>query len=73
MLAFLPSDELVVAGLAANFIDAPLAILGGFVWKMIVITRARHQQGYALAKMPQRGSGARAAPRLTEPPAPRPT
>ncbi len=52
---------------------AGLAILaGGFFWKLTVIVRAAYQQGYALAKMPQRGSGARAAPRLTEPTAPSP-
>ncbi len=55
------------AGMAGILIAAPLALLGGFFWKLMVITRACHQQGFALAKMPQRGSGTRAAPRLTEP------
>ena len=38
------------------------AVVGGVLWKFAVITRACHQQGYALPKMPQRGSGRRAAP-----------
>ncbi len=39
-----------------------LAIAGGVLWKAVVITRACHRQGYALAKYPQRGSGKFAAP-----------
>tara|TARA_B100000315_G_scaffold260333_1_gene320923 strand:- start:7140 stop:8738 length:1599 start_codon:yes stop_codon:yes gene_type:complete len=39
-----------------------LTIAGGVLWKAVVITRACHQQGYALAKFPQRGSGKFAAP-----------
>ncbi len=38
------------------------AIAGGAFWKFTVIVRAGHQQGFALAKYPQRGSGTRAAP-----------
>lgn len=38
------------------------AVAGGVLWKFTVITRACHQQGFAMPKMPQRGSGARAAP-----------
>ncbi len=38
------------------------AVIGGILWKFIVITRACHQQGFAVPKMPRRGSGARAAP-----------
>ncbi len=38
------------------------AIAGGAFWKFTVIVRAGYQQGFALAKFPQRGSGARAAP-----------
>ena len=38
------------------------AVAGGIIWKFTVITRACHQQGYAVPMMPQRGSGARAAP-----------
>ncbi len=42
------------------------AIAGGAFWKFAVIVRAGYQQGFALAKLPQRGSGERAAPaRLT--------
>jgi phenylacetyl-CoA:acceptor oxidoreductase subunit 1 len=39
-----------------------LVIAGGVMWKAIVITRACHMQNFALAKMPQRGSGKYAAP-----------
>ena len=38
------------------------AIAGGAYWKFSVIVRAGFQQGFALAKFPQRGSGRRAAP-----------
>ncbi len=41
---------------------AAAALAGGFFWKFSVITDAAYQQGFALAKMPRRGSGARAAP-----------
>ena len=42
------------------------AFAGGAVWKFTVITKACHQQGFAIPAMPQRGSGTRAAPvRLT--------
>ncbi len=38
------------------------AVAGGAWWKVTVITKACHQQGFALPKVPQRGSGSRAAP-----------
>ena len=38
------------------------AAAGGGWWKFVVITRACHQQGFAIPIMPQRGSGKRAAP-----------
>jgi phenylacetyl-CoA:acceptor oxidoreductase subunit 2 len=38
------------------------AVAGGALWKFVVITRACHQQGFALPMLPQRGSGKRAAP-----------
>ena len=38
------------------------AIAGGAGWKFWVILRAGHQQGFALPKVPQRGSGEFAAP-----------
>ena len=38
------------------------AIAGGASWKFCVILRAGHQQGFALPKVPQRGSGDLAAP-----------
>ena len=37
-------------------------LVGGFWWKFVVVTRASFQQGFALPKAPQRGSGKRAAP-----------
>jgi len=43
-----------VAGIAALF--------GGWLWKLTVITKACHQQGFAVPRVPQRGSGSRAAP-----------
>ncbi len=46
---------------------AAAAFAGGAWWKGGVILFAGYQQGYALAKMPHRGSGARAAPTLAEP------
>jgi phenylacetyl-CoA:acceptor oxidoreductase subunit 2 len=51
-----PSAPLL-AGLAGA-----AAIAGGALWKFTLITRACHQQGFALPMMPQRGSGKRAAP-----------
>lgn len=47
---------LVMAGVAT--------IAGGFFMKFTVIVRAGYHQGYALAKLPQRGSNAKAAPVL---------
>ncbi len=47
-------DALALAGAGA--------VAGGVLWKFTVITRACHQQGYAVPMMPQRGSGTRAAP-----------
>ena len=38
------------------------AIGGGAAWKFWIILRAGHQQGFALPKVPQRGSGEYAAP-----------
>ena len=34
---------------------------GGVMWKYTIIVRASYQQGFAMPKMPQRGSGTRAA------------
>ena len=46
-----------------NLTQAKLAaVAGGVLWKFAVITRACHQQGFAVPMMPQRGSGTRAAP-----------
>jgi DMSO reductase anchor subunit/ferredoxin len=57
-----------VADMAAGLLvfGGLLAVAGGAFWKFTVIVRAAYQQGFALAKYPQRGSGTRAAPvRLT--------
>ena len=58
------------AGLFAIGIGAPLAVVagaagaiaGGALFKYTLVTRACHQQGFALPRLPQRGSGSRAAP-----------
>ena len=46
--------SLALAGLAA--------IAGSAAWKFALIVNAGYRQGFALAKLPQRGSGTRAAP-----------
>jgi len=43
-------------------IGGAAAFAGGLLWKFVVITRACHMQGFALPKVPQRGSGKKAAP-----------
>ena len=53
----LPSSGAWLAALAGV-----AAVAGGVLWKFTMITRACHQQGFALPMMPQRGSGDRAAP-----------
>lgn len=53
-------DAACLAGLAA--------VSGGVIWKYWVIRKASHEQGFSLPRMPQRGSGRRAAPgRLSVP------
>ena len=51
---FTPNALAAVGGLAA--------VAGGALWKFVLVTRACHQQGFALPMVPQRGSGMRAAP-----------
>jgi len=46
------------------FVAALLVVFGGLGWKYAMVVDAGYQQGYALGMLPQRGSGARAAPRL---------
>jgi phenylacetyl-CoA:acceptor oxidoreductase subunit 2 len=65
-----PAALLVLAS-ALPVYGVPLALLAGIAtilagawWKFTLITRAGHFQGFALPKLPQRGSGARAAPAL---------
>ena len=41
---------------------AACALWGGALWKHTLVTRACHQQGFALPRLPRRGSGSRAAP-----------
>ncbi len=43
------------------------ALAGGALWKYTLVTRACYQQGFALPRVPQRGSGARAAPVRLDP------
>jgi hypothetical protein len=38
------------------------AVAGGAFWKFTIIVRAGYQQGFVVPAVPQRGSGARAAP-----------
>lgn len=52
--ALAPNALAAVAGIAA--------VAGGALWKFVLVTRACHQQGFALPMVPQRGSGKRAAP-----------
>ncbi len=60
MLAIaLPAVAAILIGAAGV-----LVLIGGAYWKGLIITRACHQQGFAIAKFPQRGSGKYAAPTL---------
>jgi phenylacetyl-CoA:acceptor oxidoreductase subunit 2 len=68
---YLAPAALLVLAWAAPAYGIPLAslagaamVLAGAAWKFTLITRAGHFQGFALPKLPQRGSGARAAPAL---------
>jgi phenylacetyl-CoA:acceptor oxidoreductase subunit 2 len=54
--------EQPVPATAAGILAGLGAVAGGVLWKFTVITKACHQQGFALPKVPQRGSGTRAAP-----------
>ena len=52
-----------VPGASAALIAAAVCVLGGgALWKYTLVTRACHQQGFSLPRLPQRGSGTRAAP-----------
>ena len=51
------------ASLQLSALAGLCAVAGGVLWKFVVITRACHQQGFALPMLPQRGSGKRAAPK----------
>ena len=46
----------------ALFVAASCTVAGGVLWKHTLVTRACHQQGFALPRLPRRGSGTRAAP-----------
>ena len=61
MLLLLPAAASVGAPLALAA-GAACALWGGALWKHTLVTRACHQQGFALPRLPQRGSGSRAAP-----------
>jgi hypothetical protein len=41
-----------------------LAMAGGTFWKCGLILKASYQHGFSLTRLPQRGSGTRAAPSL---------
>jgi phenylacetyl-CoA:acceptor oxidoreductase subunit 1 len=64
---------LVLAGIGPTVLFAALAgalaIAGGFWWKFRLIVRAGYQQGFALPRVPQRGSGHHAAPERRAAPA----
>ena len=49
-------------GLVISYVTAIGVVLGGTIWKYTIITGAGYQQGFSLPKLPQRGSGTRAAP-----------
>lgn len=68
MPALLSALALMTQGtvaLALSAIAGAAALAGGILWKFVVITRACHTQGFALPKVPQRGSGKKAAPAMT--------
>ena len=52
----------VPGALLALVAGAAGAVAGGVIWKFTLVTRACHQQGFSLPRLPQRGSGTRAAP-----------
>ena len=52
----LPMPELALFGAGIG------ALFGGALWKFTLVIHAGHFQGFAIPKMPQRGSGDRAAP-----------
>ena len=51
-----------VAASLALVAGAACVLGGGALWKHTLVTRACHQQGFALPRLPRRGSGSRAAP-----------
>ena len=55
-------DVAIVVQPLALVAGAACALGGGALWKHTLVTRACHQQGFALPRLPQRGSGSRAAP-----------
>lgn len=64
----------ITTGVTNNFAPAALivggisAVFGGVLWKYTVIVAASYQQGFALPKIPRRGSGTLAAPmRIDQP------
>ena len=59
-------ESLVIIGTVAAPLalvaGAACAVAGGALLKFTLVTRACHQQGFSLPRVPQRGSGARTAP-----------
>ena len=61
-IALVLASAAVPGALLALVVGAACAVAGGALWKHTLVTRACHQQGFALPRIPQRGSGSRAAP-----------
>ena len=67
LLHLVPALILLAIGLAASSLPilaaagVSLVVLAGWIFKFILITRACHNQGYAIDRMPARGAG-RSAP-----------
>jgi len=60
---FIGAQLVPAMNIPAVYAVAGIGVLfGGWLWKLTVITKACHQQGFAVPRLPQRGSGTRAAP-----------
>ena len=63
--AALGIENPAAAGVLA--VSGALSVAGGSALKITLIVRACHEQGFAIPRMPQRGSGQRAAPVRLDP------
>jgi phenylacetyl-CoA:acceptor oxidoreductase subunit 1 len=70
LLLFVVAWNFSGSGIAALCLalGGTVAVAGGLVWKFDLITKAGYFQGFALPKMPTRGSGTRSAPVRLEAP-----